>query len=144
MCVIIERDCNLIKDKKKKNSFKCGRRLGFVVVWVLLVDLLGLRVKLGSQGYIQLCLLSYVSQKLEIGLNWLTFNKWLERSTTIRSDKRLRVETSASETLRWPICIIISIDKTKFSIIWRARVQIPSEPGFSVIAAHPRNQSFTR
>lgn len=32
MCVIIERDCNLIKDKKKKNSFKCGRRLGFVVV----------------------------------------------------------------------------------------------------------------
>lgn len=84
---------------------------------MLLVDLLGLRVKLGSQGYIQLCLLSYVSQKLEIGLNWLTFNKWLERSTTIRSDKRLRVETSASETLRWPICIIISIDKTKFSII---------------------------
>lgn len=84
---------------------------------MLLVGLLGLRVKLGSQGYIQLCLLSYVSQKLEIGLNWLTFDKWLERSTTIRSDKRLRVETSASETLRWPICIIISIDKTKFSII---------------------------
>ena len=66
---------------------------------MLLVGPLGLRVKLGSQGYIQLCLLSYVSQKLEIGLNWLTFNKWLERSTTIRSDKRLRVETSASETL---------------------------------------------
>lgn len=55
----------------------------------------------------------------EIG-NWTElahFNKWLERSTTIRSDKRLRVETSASETLRWPICIIISIDKTKLSIV---------------------------
>lgn len=50
-------------------------------------------------GVYTVVFIELLSQKLEIGLNWLTFNKWLERSTTIRSDKRLRVETSASETL---------------------------------------------